>query len=446
MVAFRKTRRWVVWSTTVVLGLSGCGKEEDTHGTDMRKPPPLPKSDAHKQPGMTPAPPAAGKGDPANGKAASPTAPKAPAVDVQVATPLQKTMPITVDYTGQTIGSETVEIRARVEGFLESIHFTEGTFLKKGDLLYEIDKEKMLQVVEQAQGELNVAKADHERAVADVARNRPLVDKNAIAREEYDTSVSAEKAAKARVDAAAAAVARAKIQLGYATVVAPAPGLVGKTEVDVGNLVGRGEATLLTTISKIDPIYAEVRISETDMLHYQRERAEGRRRQDELPLSLYFSDGTKHPHPGKIAVIDRNIDTKTGTLLVQVSFPNPEQVVRPGQFARVQAVKEVAKDALMVPQGAVEELQGAYRLYLLGEGDVVRVKTVKMGPRVGALWIVSEGLAPNSRVVVEGRQKLRDGVTVKPTSVTINEDGSLKPVAGPPGIPLGGGAPPEGGR
>jgi membrane fusion protein (multidrug efflux system) len=279
--------------------------------------------------------------------------------------------------------------------------------------------------VEQAEGELNVARANAEKSVADVNRNRPLVEKNAISREEYETSVSAAKAANARVAAATAAVARAKINLGYATVRAPVDGLVGKTEVDVGNLVGRGEATLLTTISKLDPIYAEVRISETDMLDYQRARAEGRSQREGAKLKLFFSDGTSHAHEGKIAVIDRNVDTKTGTLLVQVSFPNPDNKVRPGQFARVQAVRQVLEDAILIPQGCVDELQGVFRVFVVGEGDVVRVKTVKMGPRVGNLWVVSEGIQAGDRVVVEGRQKVRDGAAVKPVPVRIADDGTL---------------------
>jgi membrane fusion protein (multidrug efflux system) len=220
---------------------------------------------------------------------------------------------------------------------------------------------------------------------------------------------------------------------------------VGKTEVDVGNLVGRGEPTLLTTISQLDPIYAEVRISETDMLVYQRARADGTRKPDELPLGLFFSDGTKHPYPGKVAVIDRNIDTATGTLLVQVSFPNPQLVVRPGQFARVQAVRSVVKDALLVPQGAVEELQGIYRVYVVGEGDVAKVRTIKVGPRLGPLWIVAEGLTPSDRIVVEGRQRLRDGARVNVTATSIREDGSLAP-AEAPGRPAEGEAPSEGKR
>jgi membrane fusion protein (multidrug efflux system) len=404
-------------AVTLAALLGACGSKEE-ESVDLRTPPPVPKASMPGEPHEAPVP-AAPKDRPP-----SPAAPAAPLVQVKVATPIRKTVPVTVDYTGQTVGSETVEIRARVEGFLQSVHFTEGTMVEKGDLLYEIDKEKMDQIVEQAEGALNVAKAEEEKALQDVNRNRPLIEKNAISREEYETSLSAAKAAHARVDAAAAAVERAKINRGYATVRAPVAGLIGKTEVDVGNLVGRGEATLLTTISQVDPIYAQVRIPENDMLQYQKLKAQGTKRED-LDLSLYFSDGTRLPDRGKIAVVDRNIDEKTGTLLVQVSFPNPDRSVRPGQFARVQVVKETLKDALLVPQSAVEELQGSYRLYVVGDGDVVRVTPVKTGPRLGALWVISDGIGPDSRIVVEGRQKAKDGVPVKPVPVTIQDDGKL---------------------
>jgi RND family efflux transporter MFP subunit len=357
---------------------------------------------------------------------------------VKVATPVRKTIPVTVDYTGQTVGSETVEIRARVEGYLKSIPFTEGSFVKPGDLLYEIDKDKAQEVVEQAQGERNVAVADLEKADADVARYKPLVEQNAISREEYETSVSAAKAAKARLEAKEAALRRAQINMGYATVTAPVEGLVGKTEVDVGNLVGRGEPTLLTTISKIDPISVEIRVPETDILQYQRKRQAGSA-QAVADLTLFFSDGSEHPQKGKVSMIDRNVDAKTGTLLVRVDFPNPDRSVRPGQFARVQGVREMLVDALLVPQSAVQELQGGFRLLIVDAENVARVRTVKAGARKGKLWLISEGLEADDRVIVEGRQKVKDGVRVSPIEMTIDENGEMKEAT-----PPADGTPPDG--
>ncbi len=426
----RRTRL-AVYPLFVALTLAACSKEEHEKGPDIRKTPPLP-SVAAANPDKRPAPAApAPAGAPAKPAAPAPAGgPAKPGVPVKVATPVRKTIPVTVDYTGQSVGSETVEVRARVEGFLLSIHFTEGTFIKAGDLLYEIDKDKAQEVVEQAQGERNVALANLGKADADVARNLPLVEANAIAREEYDTSVSAAKAAKAKLEAVEAALRRAQINLGYATVKAPVDGLVGKTEVDVGNLVGRGEPTLLTTISRIDPISVEIRVSEADILQYQKKRREGADRAVS-DLTLFFSDGSEHPHKGKVAMVDRNIDPKTGTLLVRVDFPNPDKSVRPGQFARVVGVRELLVDALLVPQSAVQELQGGFRLLVVDADNVARVKTVKAGARKGKLWLIAEGLEADDRVIVEGRQKVKDGVRVSPIEMTVDENGDLKEAAPP---------------
>ena len=348
-------------------------------------------------------------------------------VPVDVALPLKKTVPVTVDYTGQTVGSETVDVRARVEGFLESIHFTEGTFVKKGDRLYEIDKDRMQQIVEQAEGELNVAKANEEKSIADVNRNRPLVEKNAISREEYETSVSAPKAAHAKVEAAAAAVQRAKINMSYASVKAPIAGLVGKTEVDLGNLVGRGEPTLLTTISKIDPIYAEVRISEIDVFKYRKDReARGGKpsRARAVPLRRQQA-----PAPGR----DRGRRPQrrhedrhaAGAGLV----PEPRHSIRPGQFARVQAVREIKKDALLVPQGAVAEMQGTYQLYVVERG---RRREAAVGPgRTAGRPAVGDrgGHRPRGPRGRRGAaEAARSGTRTKPRMRTIGEDGKLAPL------------------
>lgn len=435
--------RWTGIVVASLLGtatLAACDKAEHEKGPDLRKPPPLPSTAAASAETRRPpaATPSVASEKPAT--SAPPSAPAKPGVPVKVAPPVRMTIPITVDYTGQTVGSETVEIRARVEGFLTAIRFTEGSFVKPGDLLYEIDKDKAQEVVEQAQGERNVALADLEKADADVARYKPLVEQNAISREEYETAVSVAKAARARVDAKEAALRRAQINLGYATVRAPVEGLVGKSEVDVGNLVGHGQPTLLTTISKIDPISVEIRVSEADILQYQRKRRDGAERAVS-DLTLFFSDGSEHPQRGKVAMVDRNIDVETGTLLVRLEFPNPDRAVRPGQFARVQGVRELLVDALLVPQAAVQELQGGHRLLVVDADGVARVRTVKAGARKGKLWLISEGLEADDRVIVEGRQKVKDGVRVAPIEMTVDENGDLKEAAPPADATR----PPEGG-
>jgi membrane fusion protein (multidrug efflux system) len=190
--------------------------------------------------------------------------------------------------------------------------------------------------------------------------------------------------------------------------------------------VGRGEPTLLTTISQVDPILVEMRLSESDLLQYQQVRRE-RGEPAAKDITLFLSDKTEHPHKGHVSVVDRNVDPATGTLLIMISFPNPERTVRPGQFARIRGVRDVIEDALLVPQTAVEELQGSFRLYLAGPGDVVEVRTVRMGSREGPLWVVAEGLRPTDRVIVEGRQKVRAGARVAPIPVEIADPAAPAP-------------------
>ena len=191
--------------------------------------------------------------------------------------------------------------------------------------------------------------------------------------------------------------------------------------------------TLLTTISKIDPISVEIRMSEADLLKYQKKRKAGAQTAVS-DLTLYFSDGSEHPQKGTVTMVDRNVDVKTGTLLVRLDFPNPELTVRPGQFARVQGVTEKVVDALLVPPSAVEELQGTQRVLVVDASNTVRVRTVKAGVRRGKLWMMDEGLQPDDRVIVEGRQKVRDGAKAAPIEMILDDEGELKeaPGAAPP--------------
>jgi membrane fusion protein (multidrug efflux system) len=289
--------------------------------------------------------------------------------------------------------------------------------VKEGDLLFELDPSTYQATVEQALGALAVTEAQREKATADVNRNRPLVEKNAISREEYETSLAAEKAARAQVDAAKGAVERARIVLGYTQIRAPVSGLAGRLELSVGNVAGRAETTVLTRISVLDPIHAQIRVPESDILRYHAKRP-GKEAAKRV-LELILSDGSKHPHKGEVAIVDRSIDPTTGTLLVEVAFPNPDQGLRPGFFARVRAVSDRLPGALLVPQRAVEELQGSYRVTVVGADGTVEVRTVKVGPRSGELWVIEQGLTANDQVVVEGRARARAGqkVTAVPTTI-----------------------------
>jgi len=364
-----------------------------------------------------------GKGEEKTQGAAAP-----PPVPVKVAAVIRRDVPEMVESVGQTRGSVEVEVRARVEGFIDAVLFDEGKPVKKGEVLYEIDPKPFVAAVNRAKGVLASAMADHARAKQDVARYKPLVEQNAISREEYETSVALEQAAAAKVDAARASLESSQLDLGYTKVLSPIDGIASKTEVKAGALVGRGQNTLLTTISTNDPIHCRFTISERDYLTLARRMRQGGEKRPEFEMVL--SDGTVHPQKGTFVFLERLIDPSTGTILVEVAFPNPEKIVRPGQFARVRFPIAVLKDAILVPQRAVSELQATYSIGVVMPDNKVEMRSVKMGPRIGGLWVVESGLKGGDRVIVEGLQKVRNGSIVVPTQVELDENGAeVKPPA-----------------
>jgi membrane fusion protein (multidrug efflux system) len=355
--------------------------------------------------------------------------PESPPVPVKAATVLQKDVPIYIEAVGQTRGETEIEVRARVEGYLQTIDYQEGSRVQKGDLLYTIDPQPFEASLARARGVLAEAEADHARAVQDERRYKPLVEKNAISRQDYETAVVVERAAAANVAAARASARAAELDLGYTKVEAPESGLAVKTEVYPGTLVGRGESTLLTRISQIDNIHVRFTIPETDYLYYARRRQEREAQgtagsPQDLPFELILGDGSVHPQPGKLVFIDRNVDPTTGSILLEAAFPNPGEIVRPGQFARVRVAVDQKKDALLVPQRAVTEMQGIYNVAVVKSDDTIEIRTVGAGQRVGNLWIIDSGLAPGDRIVVEGVQKVRPGTKVTPSLVSIEDAGT----------------------
>ncbi len=340
---------------------------------------------------------------------------------VKVATVLQRDFPVYVEAIGETRGNTEIEIRARVEGFLESVEFQEGSLVQKDQLLYRIDPSPFLATVAQAKANLAEAEADRARAHQDVARYEPLVAKNAISREEYETAVALEKAAGAAVEASRAMVERAEIDLSYTEVKAPEDGLVGKTEVYAGTLVGRGQSTLLTQISRIDPIHVRFTFSEKDYLEYARRKTGATPGDADVPFALLLADGTVHPEPGRLVFVDRSVDPRTGTILGEAAFANPDHIVRPGQYARVRAQVEVVPGAIRVPQGAVQELQGVYSVMVVSGDAKVEQRLVQPGPRAGSLWVMASGLTSGERIVVEGLQKVRPGMQVEVQTVLIED-------------------------
>ena len=356
---------------------------------------------------------------------------KLPTPEVYVMASVQKDVPVTMELVGQTSGSKDVEIRARVEGYLESVNFREGDFVKDGDLLYTIDPKPFQAAVAQQKAQVATMQARLDQTEVEVARLRPLAEAQAVSRRDYDNAVSARDAALAQLDAARAALDKAQLDLGYTTIRAPLSGLADLTKVKPGNLVGRGESTLLTTISIVDPIYFTASITEADYLKFaQRLVADGSgRRQGGADIDLILADGTVYAHKGRVDAAQRAVDPKTGTLAIRSLFPNPERIIRPGQYGRVRFVSETLKGAVCVSQKAVSELQGVFQIVVIGGDRKAEIRTVKMGPRFGDLWVVSEGLKAGETVVVEGLQQVKPGaeVVAKPVSEL-----AAKPAAAPP--------------
>jgi membrane fusion protein (multidrug efflux system) len=350
--------------------------------------------------------------------------------EVYVATVGQQDVPVYLDLVGQTQGFQDVEIRARVEGFLDAVNFREGSFVRKGDLLYQIDPKPLQAALAQARAEQSTAEARLAKAMNDVARYTPLVTKQAVSQKELDDARAMQDAAASQVDAAKAAVEKARLDLSYVRVTSPIDGLVGTTMVKTGSLVGRGESTLLTTVSSINPIIFRVAITEADYLRIiKRDPKRAGQAGTASGIQLTLADGTTHPHTGTVGPVERAVNSGTGTLGVQFYFPNPDSVLRPGQYGRARVLLDTKAGALLVPQRAVQELQNLYSVAIVGGDGKVAFRNVKVGPRVDALWVIEDGLKPGEQVVAEGLQALRDGMTVRTKPMSAPETPAKAPTA-----------------
>ena len=335
-------------------------------------------------------------------------APPPPAVTT---TPvIQKDVPISQEWVGTMAGNTDADIRPKVEGFLLTRLYDEGSFVDKGQAMFQLDRRQAQAAVEQANGNLERARAALGQAQIDVRRFTPLVAEKAVSQAELDKATSAEKASKATVDADQAALDNAKLNLGWTTVTSPISGIAGVAKVAIGDLIT--PITVMTTVSSVNPIYVDVSIAEQDYLRYRREdprHAAGRN------LQLILGDGTLYAQRGHVLFLNREVDTRTGTIQVRGEFPNPGNVLRPGQYGRVRAVTELRKDAMLVPQAAVSELQGVYQVGVVSDDNKVTIKAVKLGPQFGDMWVVESGLQVGDKVVVDGLQRIKSGMTVAPT-------------------------------
>ena len=398
------------------------------------------------------------------------TEPAGPAVTVVVAPVVQKTVPIFTELTARIDATDSVDIRARVKAFLLTQSYDEGKMVKAGQVLFTLDKREyeaqLMQirarlakaqadltqaqdrtVVDVAQANLDIAMAQLNKTNQDVNRLKPLAELRAVPKQDYDDALAAQQAAnadvqgkqaslnttkvnqvaaiqqaQAAVEAANAGIREAELNVEYCTITSPINGIAGTRQVAPGNLVGQGDATLLTTVSNVDPVRVFVSISESEYLVYQRMKTQGKLKGGGGELELILADGSTFPGKGRIIIADRAVDLKTGTLSIVAEFPNPDALLRPGQFGRVRLAATVAENALLVPQKAVTEMQSAKVVYVVGADNKVALRSVTLGARVGSDYMVTEGVKDGERIIVEGLQKVRPGDTVNPTEQPLTSE------------------------
>lgn len=346
-------------------------------------------------------------------------APVAAALEVPVTNVVQQDVRLESEYTGQTYGQSDIQINPRVDGTILSLNFKEGNLVSKGQLLYTIDPLPYQAKVNEAAGSLAEAKASMARAKSDLDMIEPLAKINAVSQRELVAAKATYESAQAKIQAAEASLDNAKIELGYCRIIAPISGLIGISKVRVGDYVRPGAMSVLNTISDLGDMRVRFTISEQEFLRIFREvnKENSDLKGAGQSISLKLSDGTLYQHSGKLSFADRQIDPTTGAMTLEAAFPNPEKLLRPGQYVKVVVVTDVRKNALLVPQRAVIEMQGISQVYLLGDSSKVQMKIITTGPTFKDAYIVEDGLAAGDKIAFGGTQLLRNGtvITPKPT-------------------------------
>lgn len=333
---------------------------------------------------------------------------------VQVAAVTQQDTPIVSEWIATLDGYVNAQIQPRVTGYIIKQNYKEGSVVRKGDVLFEIDPRPFIAALDQAKGQLAQAEAQLGKAKLDVERDTPLAQARAIAQSQLDTEIQAKLAAQAVVQAAKANMEQAQLNVEWTKVTSLVNGIAGIAQVQIGNLVG--PTSVLTSVSQVDPIKAYFTVSEQQFTEFHRRYpteqsvAEQRKR---IPLQLILADGSVYERAGAIYFADREVNPATGAIRIAGVFPNPTNLLRPGGYGKVRAAVRTVQGALLVPQKAVIELQGNHQLAVVGDDNKVSIRPVTVADRVGNLWIITEGVKPGERVVVEGLQKVRDGATVK---------------------------------
>lgn len=348
----------------------------------------------------------------------------APPAKISVIETTARDVPLYLQLVGETHGLKDIAIRARVEGFLEGIHFQEGSEVKKGDLLYTLESQPFEEKVAARKSAVAEAQTMLAKAKGDLDRIEPLAKINAVSQSDLDAATAAYEASISSLEAAKATLRAAKIELGYTKIYSPIDGIIGRTQAKVGDFVGREpNPVILNTVSQVDTVLVTFFITESQYLEVARSLAKtnpARRDRREANPQLILIDGSVYEHKGKIDFVDRQVDTTTGAMLVQASFPNPEKLLRPGQFVKVRILGRMVNNGILIPQRCVMELQGLYQVYVVDVNNKVTTRRITVGPKVGSFWLVAKGLKAGEKVIYEGLQKVKDGATVAPTIVGVN--------------------------
>jgi membrane fusion protein (multidrug efflux system) len=333
---------------------------------------------------------------------------------VEVVSVAQKDVPIQVEWIGTLDGNVNAVIRPQVTGYLIKQNYREGDFVKQGQPLFEIDPRTFESAVEEAKGVRAQQAARHETSKANLARIKPLAAMNAVSQKDLDDAIGSELSTRSSLEAAEASLKTARLNLGFTKITAPVSGIAGIAKAQIGDLLSPSMPTELTTVSTVDPIKVYFNISEREYLKVAGAAAAAGGKPEGMALELFLVDGSLYPHAGKASALDRQVDVSTGTFKVAALFPNPNNLLRPGQYGKVRATVAVDKGALLVPQRAVTEIQGKYLVAVVGADNKVDIRPVTVGERIGADWIISKGLLAGEMVIAEGTQKVRPGMTVDP--------------------------------
>ncbi len=330
-------------------------------------------------------------------------------------------VPVMEEFVGQIYGFQDIAIRARVEGFLEGIHFTEGSRVSKGQLLYTIDPQQFQARVAAQMSGLAEAKTMMAKAKSDLNRIRPLAENNAVSQRDLDAAVAQYDASQAGVEAAQANLESSQIELSYSLIKSPINGIIGKTQAKIGDFVGRSpNPVVLNEVSNVETVLVEFFLNESEYLTLAKELVQQkgvvkkRTSGNEAKVAMVLADGLEYPHTGYINFVDRGVNPSTGSLLVQAAFPNPDRILRPGQFARVIVELDVIENAMLVPQQAVSEIQGNFSVFVVGDSSKVVVRPIDIAIKYQDYYVIDKGLKGDEKILLEGLQQIRTGMLIKP--------------------------------